>query len=957
MFRTFALWIVLLFPLGVSAQELRPPGARPEPPGVHALTNARVVTAPGKVVDPGTVILRDGLIVAVGGPEVAVPADARVWDLKGHTVYAGFIEAYLVIEGAEPKPERPRGESPRAADTGFHGAPGTQPDPGAPGPGAALAAIVPEKRAAATYAPDPKLIEALREQGFAAANVAPAAGVLRGTGVFVLLLEGDPNRAILRADTFQHASLAGGGGGDWENETYPDSLMARLAAIRQTFLDADWYARDQAHYQRMAKFRKRPAHDPSLEALGSVLRGETTLLIEVESALQVDFAARVAKEFGVKFAIRASGQEWRRSDVAKEAGAAMVVPVNYPVAPKLEEDDDWTQVSLDQLRAWDWAPEDAAVLRAQGLDVALTMHGLGDRGAFRKNVRAAIDRGLTEDDALAALTTVPARLCGVSERTGTIEAGKIANLTIVEGSYFDPKSRIAAVWVDGRPFQVKPGEAAKPKEGEDEKRKKKEEEEARGLAASRTARSPQEGRGWTEAPEAIMVRGATVWTCGPQGRLENADVLFSDGKVRAVGKDLAAPADALVIDGKGLHVTPGLLDCHSHMAIVGDVNEGTIPSSAMVRIGDVVNSETDNIYQELAGGLTCANLLHGSANPIGGQNCVIKLRDGAPPEGLKFREAIPGIKFALGENVKQSNWGEKFTTRFPQTRMGVRTFVANRFTAARQYLAAWEFFNREQKSGEEKQPVRRDLELEALGEILEAKRLIHCHSYRADEILMLVRLMEGLGVRIGTFQHVLEGYKVADEVAKHGAGGSCFSDWWAYKFEVYDAIPYAGALMRERGMLVSFNSDSSELARRMYLEAAKAVKYGGVPEEEALKFVTLNPAKQLRVDAWVGSLEPGKHADFAIWSGSPLDSGTVCLQTWIEGRKYFDRSKDAARTEARRKEWEALRDKAKKMPQGGPGGRDKEGEKKFWESSLELRYDHGWEVDCMGAHCIEEGRK
>ena len=955
MFRRMMPVLFLLFSTLAGAQELRPPGARPEPPGVHALTNARVVIAPGKTIDPGTVIVRDGLIEAVGGPETAVPAEARVWDLKGHTVYAGFIEAYLVIEAAEAKPERPRGESPRAADTGFHGAPGTQPDPGTPGPGSALAAIVPERRAAATYAPDPKLLESLREQGFAAANVAPSEGVLRGTGVFVLLLEGDPNRAILRADTFQHASLARGNAG-WENETYPDSLMARLAAIRQAFLDADWYARDLAHYQRLSKYRKRPAHNPSLEALGPVLRGERTLLIEVESALQVDFAARVAKEFGVKFAIRACGQEWRRADVAKEAGAAMVVPLNYPVAPKLEEDDDWTQVSLDQLRAWDWAPEDAALMRKQGLEVAISTHGLGDRGVFRRNLRAAIDRGLSEDDALAALTTVPAKLCGVEERLGTIEGGKIANLTVVQGSYFDPKSRVAAVWVDGRPYPVKPGEVAKPKEGEDEKRKK-EEEEARGLAASRTARSPQEGRGWMENPPAVLVKGATVWTCGPLGRIENADVLFVDGKVRAVGSELFAPANALVIDGKGLHVTPGLIDCHSHMAIVGDVNEGTLPSSAMVRIADVVNSETENLYQELAGGLTCSNLLHGSANPIGGQNCVIKLRDGAPPEGLKFREAVSGIKFALGENVKQSNWGEKFTSRFPQSRMGVKTFFANRFIAARQYLAAWEFYNREQKSGEEKQPVRRDLELEALGEILEGKRLIHCHSYRADEILMLVRLMDMFGVRIGTFQHVLEGYKVADEIAKHGAGGSCFSDWWAYKFEVYDAIPYAGALMRERGVVTSFNSDSSELARRMYLEAAKAVKYGGVPEEEALKFVTLNPAKQLRVDAWVGSLEPGKHADFAIWSGSPLDSGTVCLQTWIEGRKYFDRSKDAARTEARRTEWEALRDKAKKLAQGGPGGKDKEGEKKFWETSLEHRYDHGWEVDCMGAHRIGEGHR
>src|SRR5207245_471464 len=288
-----------------------------------------------------------------------------------------------------------------------------------------------------------------------------------------------------------------------------------------------------------------------------------------------------------------------------------------------------------------------------------------------------------------------------------------------------------------------------------------------------------------------------------------------------------------------------------------------------------------------AGGLTTANLLHGSANPIGGQNCVIKLRDGASPEELVFEGAPSGIKFALGENVKQSNWGEKFVTRFPQTRMGVRTFIANRFTAAQEYLAEWEAYRR--KSGSEAQgalPPRRDLELEAIGEILQGKRWIHCHSYRQDEILMLTRLIESFGVKIATFQHVLEGYKVADEIAKHGAGASTFADWWAYKFEVYDAIPYNGSLMHERGVVVSFNSDSSELARRLYQEAAKAVKYGGTSEQEALKFVTLNPAKQLRIDKWVGLLEPGKDADFAVWSKSPLDSGTVCLQTWVDGRKY-----------------------------------------------------------------------
>src|SRR5205807_2423523 len=362
----------------------------------------------------------------------------------------------------------------------------------------------------------------------------------------------------------------------------------------------------------------------------------------------------------------------------------------------------------------------------------------------------------------------------------------------------------------------------------------------------------------------------------------NAQILTSKGKIQEVGNfKVELAANTLVIDGKGLHVTPGLIDCHSHTAIVGAVNESTLPSTAMVRISDVVNSETDTLYQQLAGGLTAANLLHGSANPIGGQNCVIKLRDGATPEGLVFEAAPPGIKFALGENVKQSGWGDRFVTRFPQTRMGVRTFIANRFIAAQEYLRKWD---ESRKSGS--LAPGRDLELEAIGEILQGKRWIHCHSYRQDEILMLIRLMEDFGVKIGTFQHVLEGYKVADEIAKHGAGASTFADWWAYKFEVYDAIPYNGALMHDEGVVVSFNSDSDEMARRLNTEAAKAVKYGGLSEEEALKFVTINPAKQLQIDKRAGSLEAGKDADFVLWSGDPLSTYSICEQTWIGGRKY-----------------------------------------------------------------------
>jgi imidazolonepropionase-like amidohydrolase len=415
-------------------------------------------------------------------------------------------------------------------------------------------------------------------------------------------------------------------------------------------------------------------------------------------------------------------------------------------------------------------------------------------------------------------------------------------------------------------------------------------------------------------PAAVVIRNATIWTVGRQGTLTGVDLLARGGKITAIGKNLAAPANALVIDGSGKHVAPGIIDAHSHSAILGNVNECTNNVTAEVRIQDVINSESVNIYRQLASGGTIMHLLHGSCNAIGGQCAVIKNKWGEPPDKLLFAAAPPTIKFALGENPKRSNFDQRpAVARYPQTRGGVEESIRGAFTQARNYRAAWD----EWRKGKRPFPPRRDLQKEAVLEILEGKRFIHCHSYRQDEILMLMRLAEEFGVRVQTFQHVLEGYKVADEMATHGAMGSSFSDWWAYKFEVIDAIPYNGYLMWDRGVTVSYNSDSDELARRLNTEAAKAVKYGGVPREEAIKFVTLNPAKQLRIDDRVGSLEVGKDADFAIWSGSPLSPYSHCEQTWIEGRKYFDRAEDLAGREALAKERAALIAKARGAKRDG----------------------------------------
>ena len=414
-----------------------------------------------------------------------------------------------------------------------------------------------------------------------------------------------------------------------------------------------------------------------------------------------------------------------------------------------------------------------------------------------------------------------------------------------------------------------------------------------------------------ELAQVLLVRNTTLWTSGPEARLEGVDMLVRKGRIEAIGRDLEAPLETLVVDGTGRHVTPGLIDAHSHAMLTGGVNEGSNTVTAEVRIVDAIDPDSISIYRQLAGGLTVANLLHGSANSIGGQNAVIKLRWGADVDGLLLHGARPGIKFALGENPKRSNFSSP-EPRYPGSRPGVEQAIRERLLAARNYRESWRRFRAEGDEVTGRVPPRRDLQLEALVEVLEGRRDVHAHSYRADEILMLMRLAEELGFEIACFQHVLEGYKVADELAAHGAGASTFSDWWAYKYEVIDAIPFNGALLHQRGVLVSFKSDSSELARRLNLEAAKAVRYGGLPEDEALKLVTLNPAIQLGIEDRVGSLEVGKDADFVVWSGHPLSTYSIVEQTWVDGRRYFDRHQDLAARGAVEAERTALLEKARR---------------------------------------------
>ncbi|MEW5797694.1 MAG: amidohydrolase family protein [Bacteroidota bacterium] len=977
--------LLLCCSLLVSQTTRQVEGIRTNTPAVHALKNLTIIVAPGKKIEKGAIVIRDGIIQSVG-TNTQIPADAREWDCTGMTAYAGMID--LFTEYGLPKPKTGQSDTTRGANYWNTN-------------------IKSNYAAAQNFLPDKQGAEKLRAQGFTTVASVSSSGIFKGSSTLVNTGDGTVNDEIVKSDLFQHVSLQQSGFGDG----YPNSLMGRIALIRQALIDAKWYSDAQKIYAKNPNQQK-PEENAALASLEPVITGKQKLVMETGDELTSLRAGAIAKEFSIPMILRGNGYEYRRINAIKSLNAPIILPVNFPDAPVVETPEDAFNAGYEELRHWDFASENPSRLKKAGVTFAFTAHQLKDISKFRSMVKTAIECGLGVDDALASVTTVPAALAGMEKQLGTIEAGKIANIVLTDGDLFAEKTKIRETWISGNRYEVKPkveidirgiwsfsvspavgniDTATLDINGESESpsitihrgtiktkvsvaifiRKQialsfdADSLNVKGIVRLSGAASEKQMAGTIEYPDGstgswkaqfrspfvekpdtvkpkeplcamndlvypdgafgrkeipkqqdLLVKNATIWTSGPQGNLEQSDLLIVKGKISKIGKGLSASSGATVIDAKGKHVTPGLIDAHSHTAISGGVNESGQAITAEVRIGDVINADDINIYRQLAGGLTTVNQLHGSANAIGGQNSVIKLRWGMLPEQMKFEGAIPGIKFALGENPKQSNWGDKYTTRYPQTRMGVEQIIRDEFTAAREY---------DKRMKEKQNPnlisPRRDLELEAIAEILNKQRLVHSHCYRQDEIMMLLKVSDDFNFQIGTLQHILEGYKVADEIAKRGVGASCFSDWWAYKYEVVDAIPYAGKLMYDAGVLVSYNSDSNEMARRMNLEAAKAVKYGGVSEIDALKFVTINPAKQLRIDNRVGSLEVGKDGDFVIWNGHPLSTYTKCEQTWIEGRKFFDIAEDAdMRKEVATKKAELIQKalKSKKKGSGGP---------------------------------------
>lgn len=584
---------------------------------------------------------------------------------------------------------------------------------------------------------------------------------------------------------------------------------------------------------------------------------------------------------------------------------------------------DSPRVLAEKKRLWEERVNCAKVLMEKGVTVCLSTEGHSKPSEFVGHVREMIEQGLPADAALAAMTTNPASLMDVAENLGQVSPGQLAHVVVFDKPFTDEKAKLRFSFIDTEKFELNKPKPEEADEGEDKEKdsEKKESEEAKapeGDEAEETAEAKDEAEdaelaaadeeSEEESPELIevepfpteieadrkpatqtggnaVIRGATVLTV-TNGTLENASILIRDGKIAEVGSEIEMPEGFVEIDATGMYVMPGIIDCHVHFAITRGINESTVSVTPEVRIRDVINGDDLTIYQSLAGGVTCARVLHGSANAIGGQDAVIKLRWGQPGRDLIIRDAPRGVKFALGENPKRSS------QRFPDTRLGVESTIRRSFDEGLMYRRLWQAYADAKSRGENVPEPRRDLRLEALADMLEGRLRIHSHCYRADEILMLLRMAESYGIRIRSLQHVLEGYKIAPEIAAHGASCSAFADWWAYKIEAYDAIPFNTPLLVEAGASVTLKSDDDELVRHLYQEAAKMLKYGDLSEDEALALVTINGAKQLGLDDRIGSIEVGKEADLAIFNGHPLNGFSRCEMTLVDGEVYFERDGD-----------------------------------------------------------------
>ncbi len=859
---------------------------RSEPENVspaYALINARIVPVSGPAIESGTLVMRDGRIVAVG-PDVRAPADAIVMDADGWTLYPGFIDAHSSVGMPTPSSGGDATQIAREA--------AARRDRGDPTPG-----LEPDTVAATLYDVDADDVEAAHRMGITVAAVAPPLGILAGQSSIEALREGRVAESVISDRWAQHIGFEPFSG---RRRDYPSTLMGVIATIRQHYSDAAWYGEVHARFAADPTALSRPEYDPRLAALQPSQAGQQPVVFSAWSDNAILRTLALSDELGLDAVVSGAIDGWRVATELEASGLPVLVSLDH--RPR-RDPSGFGAAPAGGLMAFPGAAdrEDAetnpARLHEAGVRFALTSHGLENPTDFLPNLRAVVMAGLPEDVALEALTRTPAQMLGVDDQFGSLEVGKAAHVVAINGDLFDEDATVAAVWVDGQRYDVETpasggtdGGGRLAEADEDEEEDDGEQPDRRALIERRAPDGPM----WSEVP-VTAIRHATILTV-TDGTIPSGTIVMQSGRIVAVGPDaeVAVPDGAREIDATGLHVMPGIVDAHIHIAMAGGGNESTQPVTPEVRIADVIDHRSPSIFRALSLGVTTVNVLHGSANVIGGQNAVIKMRWGKSAAELFVEGAQPGVKFALGENPKQSNRPAipGVPRRYPSTRMGVEHELRTSFSHAQQYQAEWHAYETAKAAGDDPMPPRRDLRMEALVGILEGRILVHAHSYRSDEILMLLRVAEDFGFRLASLQHVLEGYKVADEIARHGAGASTFSDGWGYKMEAFDAIPYNMVIMSERGVTVSINSDAvGELGTRLYTQAAKAMKYGGVSETDALKMITINPANHLRLDDRIGSIEVGKEADLAVFTAHPFSAEARVRYTLIDGQVYFDSEK------------------------------------------------------------------
>ena len=889
-FRKHWVTLLMLIPLFVFSQKEYFPtnsGVKVVNEPYKAFVNATIVVNSEKTIENGTIIFRDGKIINVG-KGIKMPKNTIIIDKKDKFIYPSFIEttSSMSIKEAKRLAYSTRSAMYGPTREGFYW----------------NDHILSDYKAYLDYKYDSSKAKELRASGFGVVNTHRSNGIHSGTGILLALSDSsNENQRVLSNNSTEFYSFNRNA---LSNQSYPTSIMGSMALIRQFFHDLEWYSAGQAKNK-----------DYAIEA--AIKNKFMPKIWNSGSNLNFLRALKISKELDIPFAVVGSGFEYMDLNAVLKYENKLIIPVNFPAAYDVSDPDLTKKISLGSLREWNQAPSNLYMLEKNNIQFSVTSSGLKKKSELLPNIRKAIRRGLSTKSALEALTVNPASILKIKGVTGELTKGSYANFLVTSKPIFDENSEIYENWVIGVKHvvkkEIKP--TSKNKQAVNDTVKKADKKIKVIDFVPVTFPNKAYGNKTVPQSENMIIRNATVWTNEAEGILQNTDVAVSNGVIVAIGQNLQNNNNSREIDGTNKHLTSGIIDEHSHIA-ASSINESGHNSSAEVTIADVINPNDISIYRTLSGGVTTIQILHGSANPIGGQSAIVKLKWGETAENMLMKDAAKFIKFALGENVKQSNWSSY--SRFPQSRMGVEQVYVDFFQRAKEYGEQWDKYNSLPKRTKSKTPKPRyDIEMEVVWEILRGERHISCHSYVQSEINMLMKVAESFGIKINTFTHILEGYKVATKMAKHGAGGSSFSDWWAYKYEVIDAIPYNGPILTEAGVTVAYNSDNAEMIRRLNQEAAKAVKYGGLSEEEAWKYVTLNPAKLLRIDDKVGSIALGKHADLVIWSHNPLSIYAVAEKTIIEGAIFYDYTKLDEKIKHNEKEREIIITQLKEAKKSG----------------------------------------